>query len=135
MTYDILLRPFENTKVVITRCQLKGGQYNGQQMGQKANNGQINTTQKIKTWATRTLLKTGGNLWWVTSYWYFWLLTFFRLLIIQIASHILWYLMNEQRICLWLRQASALPLEIISSFLVRSNLYHGKRDKNTSSGI
>ena len=48
MTYAILLRRFGNTKVVITRCQLKGGQYNGQQMRQKANNGQLNTTQKIK---------------------------------------------------------------------------------------
>lgn len=38
------------------------------------------------------------------------------------TSHILWFLMNEQRICLLLRQASALPLEIISSFLVGSNL-------------
>jgi hypothetical protein len=96
MTYEILLRRFGNTKVVITRCQSKGGQYNGQQMGKKASNGHITTTQKIKVWATWTLLKTGGNLFWVTSSWYFWRLTFFRLFILQIASHILIYLMNEQ---------------------------------------
>jgi len=91
-------------------------------MGQKVNNGQINTTQKIKVWATRTLLKTGGNLWWVTSYWYFWLLTFFRLHILQIASHILWYLINEERICLWLRQTDRICAHLRHRYSVNVNL-------------
>jgi len=54
---------YEDTKGIIRICKLRDRQYNSQKKkDKKTNNDLKNTTLKTKDRATRTLLKTGGEL-------------------------------------------------------------------------